>query len=69
VARSVKRLPLAQVLIPGAWDRVLHRGPGSVGSLLLPLPATPLACALSLSREGHGIWELPLYEWLSQASP
>jgi len=66
---GIRFLISAQVMISGSWDRVPHRAPCSVGSLLLPLPATPPACALSLSREGHGIWELPLYEWLSQASP
>ena len=28
---SVECLPLAQVVIPGLWDRVLHQAPGSVG--------------------------------------
>ena len=23
----VERLPLAQVMIPGSWDQVLHQGP------------------------------------------
>uniref|UniRef100_A0A452UL70 Disco interacting protein 2 homolog C n=1 Tax=Ursus maritimus TaxID=29073 RepID=A0A452UL70_URSMA len=38
-------------MIPGSWDRVPHRAPCSVGSLLLPLPlpAAPPTCALSLS--------------------
>ena len=46
----MKRLPLAQVMIPGSWDRILHWVPCSSGSLLhpLPLPAAPLACALSV---------------------
>ena len=47
VAQSVKRLPSGQVMIPGSWDQVLHRAPCLVGSLLLPLPATPSACVLS----------------------
>ena len=38
VAQSLKRLPLAQVIIPGSWDRALHRVLCSAGSLLLPLP-------------------------------
>ena len=53
VAQLVKHLPLAQVMIPGSWDRVLHQVLCSVGSLLLPLPAAPPGCAclhtLSLS--------------------
>ena len=49
VAHSVKHLPFALVIIPGSWDGVLHWAPCSVGSLLLPLPAVPSACALSLS--------------------
>ena len=49
VAQLVKCLPLAQVMIPGSWDQALH---GSLlrGSLLLPLPATPPACAFSLCQ-------------------
>ena len=53
VAQSVKRLPLAQVMILGSWDGVSHQAPCSAGSLLLalPLPTTPPACALSLSNK------------------
>jgi len=47
VAQPVKRLPLAQVMIPGSWDRVLHWAPCSAGSLLLPLPTALPACAFS----------------------
>ena len=50
VAQLVKYLPLAQVMIPGSWDGVPHWAPCSVRSLLLPLPATPPACALSLCQ-------------------
>ena len=48
----MKRLPLAQVMILGSWDRALHWAPGSAGSLLvlLPLPAAPPTCVLSLSN-------------------
>ena len=38
-----ERLPLAQGMIPGSWDQVLHQG-----SLLLPLPVSlPLSVCLS----------------------
>jgi len=47
----VGRLPSAQVMIPESWDRAPRRAPCSVGSLLLPLPAAPPACALSLSEK------------------
>ena len=48
---QVTRLPLAQVMIPGFWDQTLHQAPGSVGSLLLPLPLSAAlpTCVLSLS--------------------
>ena len=49
MAQLVERLPWAQVMISGSWDQVLHQAPCVAGSLLLPLPAAPLACALSLS--------------------
>ena len=49
VAQSVKCLPLAQALIPGSWGGVPCQAPCSVGSLLLPWPATPPACVHSLS--------------------
>ncbi|XP_064427490.1 nucleic acid dioxygenase ALKBH1 isoform X1 [Mirounga angustirostris] len=45
----VKRLPSAQVMIPGSWDRAPHRAPCSAGSLLLPLPLPLLVFLLSLS--------------------
>ena len=48
VPRLVKRLPSAQVMIARSWDRALHQAPGSVGSLLLPLPL-PATLPLSLS--------------------
>ena len=51
VTQSVKHLPLAQVMIPGSWDRALHGAPCLAGSLLLPLPACPPACALSLTNK------------------
>ena len=38
VAQSVKRLPLAQVMISGSRDQAPHRAPCSVANLLLPLP-------------------------------
>nr|XP_045726523.2 acyl-coenzyme A thioesterase 9, mitochondrial-like [Mirounga angustirostris] len=51
----VKRLPLAQVVIPGSWDRAPHWAPCSMGSLLLPLPLPllvfPLSLCLSLSNK------------------
>ena len=52
VAQLVKRLPSAQVMIPGSWDRAPHGVPCSAGSLLLPLPlpvASP-ACAFFLCQ-------------------
>ena len=51
----VKRLPSAQVMISGSWDRVPHWAPCSAGSLLLlplllPLPLfTPPSSVHSLS--------------------
>jgi len=52
VAQSAKRLPSAQVMISGSWDRVLPQAPCSAGSLLLPLPLPlPLLVhTLSLSQ-------------------
>ena len=53
VAQSFKRLPLAQVMIPGSRDWAPCQDPCSAGSLLvpLPLPATPHpTCALSLCQ-------------------
>ena len=46
VDQSVKRLPSAQVLIPGSWDRALCRASCSARSLLLTLPCC--SCSLSL---------------------
>ena len=48
VAQSVKHPPSAQVIVPGSWDPALHQAPCSLVSLLLPLPAAPHACALSV---------------------
>ena len=45
----VKRLPLAQVMIPESWDQALHRAPCSEGSLFLPLSLTPFSPAQALS--------------------
>ena len=46
----VERLPSAQVVIPGSWDRVSHQAPCSVGSVLLPLPLPLplLVCSVSV---------------------
>ena len=46
MAKSVKCLPSAHVMIPELWDRALCQAP----SLLLPLPL-PLACVFSLSAK------------------
>ena len=51
VAQLVKCLPSAQVMIPGFWDQALHRAPCLAGSLLLPLPAVPCACAVSKRKK------------------
>jgi len=48
----IQRLRLAQVMVPGSWDRALHRAPCSAGSLLLslfPTPALFLTVSVSLS--------------------
>ena len=47
-----KRLPSAQVMILGSWDRASHWAPYSAESLLLPLPLplSPLMLSLSLSQ-------------------
>ena len=47
VAQLVEHLPSAQVMIPGSWDGAWCQALCSAGSLLLPLPAAPPACALS----------------------
>jgi len=47
VARSVKHLPSAQVMISGSWDGARHQASCSAGSLLLSLPL-PLPTAHSL---------------------
>ena len=50
VAQSVKRLPLAQVMIPGSWVRALQQAPCSGGSWLVPLsPSAPPHHSFSLS--------------------
>ena len=41
VAQLVKFLPSVQVMIPGSWDGGPCWAPGSVGSLLHPLPPLP----------------------------
>ena len=48
LAQSVKRLPLAQVMILQSWDQALCQAPCSVESLLLPLPAALPAYAVSV---------------------
>ena len=50
VSQSVKCLPLAQVMISGAWDGATQWTPSSVGSLLLPLPLPPATHALFFSQ-------------------
>ena len=47
VARSVKQLPSAQVMIPGSQDRDRNGAPCSAGSLLLPLRSL---CFCSVSQ-------------------
>ena len=44
---GVERLPLAQVMIPGSWDRVPHRGPRRE-------PASPSACVSGPLGLGFG---------------
>lgn len=46
-AQLVKCLPSAHVIIPGSWDQVPHRGPCSVGILLLFPPTCALTCSLT----------------------
>ena len=50
MAPLVKRLPSAQIMILGSWDRVLCRAPCSVGSLLLPPPLLLPLPVLSLCQ-------------------
>lgn len=49
MAQTLKRLPSAQVVQTGSWDRAPHRAPSSPGSLLLPLPQLFSLLLLSLS--------------------
>ena len=47
----VDHLPLAQGMILGSWDRVLHQAPQG-GSLLLPLPVSlPLCVCVCLRNK------------------
>ena len=48
---GLKPLPLAQVMIPGSWDRALHRAFCSAGSLLLPLSLPLCLLVISLSNK------------------
>ena len=56
MAQSVKRLPQAQVMIPGSGDEVSHRIglPALIGEPTSPSPSAslhlPCSCALSLSK-------------------
>ena len=54
VTQLVKYLPLPQLMIPGSWDRALHRAPCLARSLLpplaLPLLVFPLSLSLSLCQ-------------------
>ena len=49
VAQMVKLLPLAQVMIPESRDRVPHRAPSCMESLLLPLTFSSLMLSLTVS--------------------
>ena len=51
MARSIKHLPSAQVMISGSWDQALHQAPCSVVCLLLSLSlcSSPCSCSLSFS--------------------
>ena len=58
MAQSVKHLSLAQVMIPGSWDRALSQATWSAGSVSpspsappLPLLVCAHKCTLSLSNE------------------
>lgn len=60
---AVKQLPLAQVIMPGSWDRAPRLAPCFAGNLLflLPLPLPlPSTCALSLIssilKKEKGAW-------------
>ena len=50
---GLKPLPSARVMIPGSWDRALHRTLCSAGSLLPPLslPASLPTCDLCLPNK------------------
>ena len=48
VAQSVE--PLAQVMMPGSWDRAPHQAPCSVGSLFLPFFLLIVSLSLYLSQ-------------------
>ena len=49
VAQLVEQLPSAQVMILDFQDRVPHRAPSSLGSLLLPLTFSSLMLSLTHS--------------------
>ena len=53
VAQVVERLPSAQVMMLGSWDRAPHQGPCMEKSLLisLPLPFPLLVVFVSLSNK------------------
>ena len=51
VAQSVKRLPSAQVMIPGSWDQAQRRLPAQQESASPSPSAPPSACALSFSNK------------------
>ena len=44
----VEHLPLAQVLIPGSWDQVLHQAPWR--KPLLPLPVSASLCMSLMNK-------------------
>jgi len=50
VAQLVKRLPSAQVMVPGSWDGAPHWAPCLAGGLLLPLPLPLLVFLLSFCQ-------------------
>ena len=65
LAQSVKRLPLAQVMISGSWDWILHQVPCISVSLCLSLPL--LMHTLSLSLLNKIFMGIP--GWLSDLVP